>query len=477
LRRGMVSKSKADVRDGTPSNEDISEDEPSGETLAMALAETMHSEKILKELLHKRDEGLLSAPNQDQSCGVEISFNVRLYKLCEVKQAECSYTVDLGVHCHWIDKRLKNIRLKTHHHIDYSRVWKPNWRAEGMTDELMVSDENVELIDAESGKMQHYKRFRASFDCDLDLPNFPFDQQTFFVIIRVPRNHKQGIGSVIVHGGENDYKSTTIVKHNCSVAEGFTHHVEYYVTRLQQSVRYAGDKKDNAAGLWNKARHAVEEGGLSGPAALKNRKPEVVIEIHTDRRQQYWLFVIILPNLLIALTGCFAFLIEPSKEDDKWFGDRLDIIVTLILTFIAFKFSISERLPVLPYLTLLDKWLLCMFAAFIMSGLECAVIQVLLTKYNVNSEDLRTVDIYAAWVCALFILGTTIWLVGIPRWRTRGCWDHHEGYDVENGPIVNVNEALQHQAQQGSGLQRVNTVTAGATHHTGTSEPLLHPAS
>ena len=57
--------------------------------------------------------------------------------------------------------------------------------------------------------------------------------------------------------------------------------------------------------------------------------------------------------------------------------DRIGLLVTLILTYVAYKFSVSARLPLLPYLTLLDKYLLCLFCFYLSAGLETMLLQVL----------------------------------------------------------------------------------------------------
>ena len=41
--------------------------------------------------------------------------------------------------------------------------------------------------------------------------------------------------------------------------------------------------------------------------------------------------------------------------------DRVNLSVTLLLTFFALKFSVAEDLPKLGYLTYIDKKLLCCF--------------------------------------------------------------------------------------------------------------------
>ena len=56
----------------------------------------------------------------------------------------------------------------------------------------------------------------------------------------------------------------------------------------------------------------------------------------------------------ITVSQLFVFAMEPHKEG---LGDRLNIGFTLILTVHVYMFVVEERIPKVPYLTLLDKYI------------------------------------------------------------------------------------------------------------------------
>eukprot|EP00457_Paulinella_chromatophora_P006651 gb/GEZN01006670.1/.p2 GENE.gb/GEZN01006670.1/~~gb/GEZN01006670.1/.p2 ORF type:complete len:115 (-),score=19.75 gb/GEZN01006670.1/:605-949(-) len=49
-------------------------------------------------------------------------------------------------------------------------------------------------------------------------------------------------------------------------------------------------------------------------------------------------------------------------------------VITLLLTAIALKFAVNERLPAIPYLTVLDTWFLFTFAFIVAIGAESAAV-------------------------------------------------------------------------------------------------------
>lgn len=49
---------------------------------------------------------------------------------------------------------------------------------------------------------------------------------------------------------------------------------------------------------------------------------------------------------------------------------RINVVLTVLLTSVAFKVSIAEQMPKMPYLTLIDKYLLCSFTTLFLIAME-----------------------------------------------------------------------------------------------------------
>jgi len=222
--------------------------------------------------------------------------------------------------------------------------------------------------------IKHYKRLRASRVCELDFTSFPFDHQELEVVLRVPRPSKQGIAAVVCLPSQVDLTKQKL------------HHMEYRVLGVK-----------------------------TGPQeACGGSKPEVHMRVVIRREQSYWLYAIIVPNLAVAVAGCISYLNEPDTVDETWYAGRLMTIFEFMLTFIYFKIDIEGRLPALPYLTLLDYYLLALFLVFFLSASQCALVCILLRYGGYSMEDLGVGDIYFMLFCLIVIFYSTIRFVLIP---------------------------------------------------------------
>lgn len=76
-------------------------------------------------------------------------------------------------------------------------------------------------------------------------------------------------------------------------------------------------------------------------------------EFHIKRKYTYFLTNIALLMFLISLLSFTTFFISPDS-----LGDRLSVILTLLLTAVTFKFVVSQSLPPVSYLTVLDWYVL-----------------------------------------------------------------------------------------------------------------------
>ncbi|KAI8502325.1 hypothetical protein Bbelb_199130 [Branchiostoma belcheri] len=80
------------------------------------------------------------------------------------------------------------------------------------------------------------------------------------------------------------------------------------------------------------------------------------ITLHVKRKTGFYVWNVALLMFLIMSLSFTAFSVSPDKPES-----RLSVSLTLLLTSVAFKFMVSQNLPTISYLTLLDKYvLLCM---------------------------------------------------------------------------------------------------------------------
>ena len=94
-------------------------------------------------------------------------------------------------------------------------------------------------------------------------------------------------------------------------------------------------------------------------------------------------------------------------------GDRLSYAVTMALTIVAFQFIISERLPQVNYMTLLDKYNLYIFSLVLFVTVESTIV-------GYNGEGLiphgQDIDEICGYIFLVFFIVGNIFFVIYARY-------------------------------------------------------------
>jgi hypothetical protein len=185
--------------------------------------------------------------------------------------------------------------------------------------------------------------FHAKLQLDFVLNRFPFDTQKIRLLFRIPRVNVQNVRKV-----------STIF----SATKAMQLHTKEFAKHPLVA------KSDSA---WHVL--SVQKEVIILDPNEDNFKPEYHVSIEIQRESFYYVVNIGMPNALLAMIGFSVFLV-PSTE----LVNRLTIILTILLTVIAFKFSVTDKLPVLSYNTLLDKYSLILIFTIFMICFECCLV-------------------------------------------------------------------------------------------------------
>mmetsp|Transcript_51127 Transcript_51127/g.84869 ORF Transcript_51127/g.84869 Transcript_51127/m.84869 type:complete len:599 (-) Transcript_51127:91-1887(-) len=117
--------------------------------------------------------------------------------------------------------------------------------------------------------------------------------------------------------------------------------------------------------------------------------PNIVIRLKVKRKWHIYVINIVL--LLCAL--CFLSLSSFYLKFDQFGGERLSLLITLILTSVAFSIAIQDRIPNVSYLTFLDKYILMSYLYLILSIVETVGISTI-----EDDETREQYDRYLFWV-------------------------------------------------------------------------------
>jgi len=110
------------------------------------------------------------------------------------------------------------------------------------------------------------------------------------------------------------------------------------------------------------------------------------LQFEGERHLNYYVIRILIPVLLILTVSWFTFFLQDYTK-------RIDLAGTNLLMFIAFNFTISNDMPRLGYITLIDTF---MVGSFIITSVVILVNVMFRRLENIGKKELaKKLDIYA----------------------------------------------------------------------------------
>jgi len=133
----------------------------------------------------------------------------------------------------------------------------------------------------------------------------------------------------------------------------------------------------------------------------ENEVSTYCIELKLERRSSYYLWNICVPYFLLGLLSLTAYAIPMTDGNPN---DRFSLMMTLILTAVAFKFVTSGLVPKTSYLTLLDKYALFGFFFLVIVMIKDFVLGLLIQFSSESFADVNKGDIiFTGSMCLLWL--------------------------------------------------------------------------
>jgi len=318
---------------------------------------------------------------------VEIGFTI--YSISEIDPVGQTYNADIKIFCRWHDRELegdpdidslqKNDTLAVG--VKVARL--PNGKFPDVVVKPLDAEQagrlrpvyefgNAKAVEPVEGEDTFYlspndppgwvrweKRFNVTLHQMFAMENFPFDVQKLQIILRLP--HRRDLGR-----GFKEYESKGVGK--------------------QQEF------KD-----WVKLSEWIRYQPTCECTADSKRRGRFVIEIPIERKPDYYIKNVMCVMAVICFICFFAFAI-PSEE----LGDRLSVVLTMVLTAVAFKLVIGDALPKVAYSTVMDVYLNALFVIMVVVAIENFFVNVLFRAKAVPEDvdekmlDLGTFAIFSA---------------------------------------------------------------------------------
>jgi len=131
---------------------------------------------------------------------------------------------------------------------------------------------------------------------------------------------------------------------------------------------------------------------LPDQSSTQNYYSQYLLTVKVRREFHYhvWNFYFI----MFLIVSCLAFLPTIAVTDSN---NRLNYVVTLLLSAVAFKYSISQSVPKIAYSTLLDNYVIGCFSVLVTVMLECLLVSVKTNLQDIDTGILGAIGIL--WLC------------------------------------------------------------------------------
>ena len=259
-----------------------------------------------------------------------ISIGLYVADFPDLDEDEKTFEFEATLSLHWRDERLAFDPAQAG---AAEMVWEGDYQfAEvfpGWWPQLVLRNESgqyerqaVTLRVRPDGSVSYEERLQAIAEANLDLHAVPFDRQVYEIVFALA-----GFGSERV--------------------------------RLVPDPARSGRSDEMTLIQWELGPFSWEEIEFDAPVAAPHEGgvSAVVFRLPLERRPGYILYTVVFPlMLLVALTWSVFWM------DRESLGTRMDLSFIGVLTVVAFQIVVGDRLPRIPYLTLLNAFLYLSYA-------------------------------------------------------------------------------------------------------------------
>jgi hypothetical protein len=313
---------------------------------------------------------------------LQVDARININKIYNIDTVNETYQVDGYLVFIWKDERLRFDPAEAHCdpvvHKDQgvekcleNDFWYPCCELVNVQGSRDRSHMRLEIYS--DGKILYTERFFGTFFADMDFRRFPFDSQTFQVVLE-----PWGLNQKVL---------------KFSSAEIFP------ALENGKDLISKWDVESISCTITNKVYDH-----LQGETVADATWSRVVFEVNADRKVGYFVWQVLLPLFIIIFSSFFIFWIND-------FSIQIGIGFSLMLTVAAFNFFSASILPKLPYNTFIESIITAGYI-FIFFGILCIVINGKLEDSGKDKRKNKLVCIYRyAFPVLFFVTILTLYLM------------------------------------------------------------------
>lgn len=265
-----------------------------------------------------------------------VRVAIYILDIDHIASSEQTFTGSVYLEARWRDPGLAHGRKTIKRTLD--QIWHPQLQIANLQRSWTTFPLSVDI--SGNGEVILKQRYWGWFLQPLALRKFPFDQQ----VLNIP----------IVAAG---YGSDEVQLVPLSAGE------------VKSGVSPTLSIPDWTMLHWNvePTRFAATPGG-SGMAAMK-------LTLTMQRHWESFLFKVLLPVCLIVAMSWICFWLGPDT-----IATNISVAVTSMLTMVAYRYSIGQSLPLVPYITRLDAFILLSMMMVFATVIQVTIDAILLRK-------------------------------------------------------------------------------------------------
>ena len=289
--------------------------------------------------------------------------HVGLYvaEITAIEPKENTFTIEGYLDLKWQDERLTQMGLMNGHPTHFmeqaaervvGHIWWPDLIFSNGVGRKII--ENQDLIVHPDGTVEYKQKFEQKLEAHFDLKRFPFDKQRLEIEIE-----------------SFSWPSTLVKILKWDSWSGFS--TKYEIPAWQTE-----DMRITVEDVQEEREH--------------ERFSLFKATINVERRYQYCLWKIMLPLIVIVAISWCVFWVNLEN-----IGNRMEILLAVLLTWVAYQFIFSQDLPKLGYLTYLDYLFLLSFFFIASVFLQAVIVSVLLIRGGQSRIRAERINNHCKW--------------------------------------------------------------------------------
>ena len=299
-------------------------------------------------LFHTTAFADVGRPNREAG-PTKVAVGAFIIDIDQISAANQTFNANFFYMLRWTDPRLAHDQERKS--MPLNEVWHPRIQ---LLNQQRVWPSFPEVVSiSPDGQVVYRQRVWGTFSQPLNLRNFPFDRQDLSI--------------KIVTVGYTAKDLEIVVDPRSHLAE-----------RLSLPD-------------WDILEWSVDATTIRPIPSLAIEFPAVIFSFQVERREDYFIFQVIVPLVLIVAMSWIVFWIDPKES-----GTQISVAITTMLTLIAYRFAVGADLPKVDYMTRLDFFILGS-TVMIYATLLQAVITTSMAKSG-RLFEAREVDLWCRWL-------------------------------------------------------------------------------